>query len=219
MRLAHLVDIAHRNALIGVAEMQHDRDAGLLVGGDGDPAAVIADGTGDALEARRRKIGERAAPAIADDRDLAGLCSHVDGRLDVGEGTVIADRSAQLAPAGDGGLVIPELDSALGAVEEGRRDGEIALRGETVRDPAHVIVDAKDLLHDDNRTARLAARLGAVGGKFVTVRSREFDRLPHIGLHLLSCGSDDHRRWRQAAEPEQHTFPANQSRPPLRRSS
>ncbi len=162
--------------------MQHDRDAGLLVGGGGDPATVIADGAGDTLEACRREIGERAAPAIADDRDLATLRRHIDGCLNVGERTVIADCAAQLTAAGDGGLVVTELDAPLGAVEEGRRDGEVALRGETVRDPAHVIVDAEDLLHDHDRATRFGARVGAVGGKSVTVRRRQLDRFPHVRL-------------------------------------
>src|SRR5438552_9769910 len=66
---------------------------------------------------------------------------------------------------------------------------------------AHVMVDAEDLLDDDNRAARLAARIGAVGGKSVTVRSRQFDRLSHIRLLLILWREWDHRRWRWAAEP------------------
>jgi hypothetical protein len=50
---------------------------------------------------------------------------------------------------------------------------------------AHVMVDPEDLLDHDDRTARLAAGIGAVGGEFMTVRGGQFDRLSHIRLLLV----------------------------------
>src|SRR5665213_2810884 len=76
-RLLHLFDVAQRDGLVLVAEMQDDRDLRLLAGMRRDRAAVIADGGRGAGQLRRREEGERAAPAIADHRHLAVLLGSV----------------------------------------------------------------------------------------------------------------------------------------------
>src|SRR5215469_13054889 len=83
MRSAHLLHVGHRDALVGLAEVQHDRHARLLVGMRSDRPAIITDSGGDAAQPRRREISERAAPAIADDADLADLRRLVDRRLQI----------------------------------------------------------------------------------------------------------------------------------------
>src|SRR3546814_1602735 len=66
MRLPHGVHVAHRNALVRFAEVQHHRTLQLLVLESGDLAAVVADAAGDTVEPCRREPGERSAPAVAD---------------------------------------------------------------------------------------------------------------------------------------------------------
>src|SRR5215468_12129939 len=101
-----LLDIAHGDAVVLLAEMQHDRHLRLLIRMSGDHPAVIADGGGDVLEARRREEGEGPAPAIADDADLADALQAVDRRLEIQQRVLELHLLAQLAAGLDvGGLV------------------------------------------------------------------------------------------------------------------
>src|SRR5207248_4795186 len=59
-------------------------------------------------------------------------------------------------------------------------DGQIAVRGITVRDALDVAVDPEDFLHHDQAPARPALGFRAVGGEFVAVRGGQLDHLPHV---------------------------------------
>src|SRR6185312_16781496 len=72
-RCLHLLDVAHRDALILIAEMQHHRYLRLLARVRRHHAAVIAYRCGSAGQPRRGEEGEPAAPAIAHRADLAEL--------------------------------------------------------------------------------------------------------------------------------------------------
>ena len=52
------------------------------------------------------------------------------------------------------GRVIADIDAGLDAVENRRRDGEIACRREAVGHRADVMVDAENLLDDDDAALR-----------------------------------------------------------------
>ena len=73
---------------------------------------------------------------------------------------------------------VAELDALLDAVEQRRRADRIAGGGETVRHVAHVVVDAEDLLDDDDALGR-AGRTGGIGGKREAVGGFQFDDLTH----------------------------------------
>jgi len=72
-------------------------------------------------------------------------------------------------------LRVADVEAALAAIEERRRDCEIPVGRVAVRDAADMAVDAEDLLDDDERAAGLAGGLGAIGGKAMAVRCSEFD--------------------------------------------
>ena len=73
---------------------------------------------------------------------------------------------------------VAELNAALDAIEEGGRDGQVAGGGETIRHVTHVVVDAKDLLYDDQ--AGLGGRGSrGVGGQRKPVGSLQRDGATH----------------------------------------
>ncbi len=69
---------------------------------------------------------------------------------------------------GAAGVVVADVEAGLDAVENRRRDGDIAGRGGAMRDRADVVIDAKNLLHDHHAAARLALRRLAPGGELET---------------------------------------------------
>ena len=87
-------------------------------------------------------------------------------------------------------VVVGELDAPLPAVEEGRRDGQIAFPGKPVGDLADMAVDAENFLDDDD--AALGAAFGvafrpsAVGVEFMAVGRRQSDGLAHSALPVCS---------------------------------
>ena len=59
------------------------------------------------------------------------------------------DGLPERAPALEIRLLVADLDAALGAVEDRRRDDPVAVVGEAIGDPPDMRVDAEDLLDDD----------------------------------------------------------------------
>jgi hypothetical protein len=72
------------------------------------------------------------------------------------------------------------VEAALHAIEERRRDAQIAVRGVFVGHALDVAVDAEDLHDDDQRASRLARRLGDVRRKLVPVRRGQLDTFTHV---------------------------------------
>src|SRR6266540_5128147 len=169
-----------RNGLIGLAPMEQHRAARLLRGRVGDAAAVVAHRACHAVDTCGRQPGQRAAEAIADDADLEPLgrqgldgCANVlDGVLD---GKFPPDGAATLDILG----LVANGEVALDAVEDGRRQRDIAISREAIGDPFDMRVDAEDLLHDDKPAARRPLGRHAIGGKLVAVLGRERDGLSH----------------------------------------
>src|SRR5439155_3951483 len=149
----------------------------------GDTATVVAHGAGDAVDACRGEPGERAAQAVAYDTDLEPLGpERLDGRADVLDHVVDVDLAPDLASAVDVGGLVTALEAALGAVEDGRRQRDIAVLGETVGHVLDVVVDAEDLLDDHDPALGLAGGRRAVRVKRVIVLCRELDHLTHRGI-------------------------------------
>src|SRR3546814_16261441 len=95
-----------------------------------DVAAVVADG-GRQIVPAGGQPGDRAAPAIADHRRLAGAGDEAERGRHVGECRVPGDLASNLTALRDVFLVVAELDARRNEVEPGRSDGEVAgLRSE-----------------------------------------------------------------------------------------
>ncbi len=93
------VDVAHRDVIVALAEVQHQRHLGTLVEHLGDIAPVVADRRRHAGNVAGRSKGERAAPAIAHDADLAALGGGGHGSRDV-EHRLLGRDLAHIADAG-----------------------------------------------------------------------------------------------------------------------
>ena len=145
----------------------------LLVGEGGDAAAVIADRGAQAREpAVAREERDGAAHAEADDADRAGRLELFDRGVGVAHHRVpvgLGDEGARLL---DLGRRVAGLEILLRAVEQRRRHRGIAIAGEVVADLADVLVDAENLLDDDDAALRRAGRIGPIGAELETCRMR-----------------------------------------------
>ena len=181
-----LLDLRHRrrrHEAVVAGEMQQQRALDLL----GflqillDIDAVIADGRIDAGP-RRGEIGELAAQAIAQCRDLAvaalDLAQRVDRRLDVLGGLVLVEALIEIEGPLEILLAIAELDIGLEAMEEVRRQDEIALLGILIGDLADMAVDAEDLLAEQDAGALAARRRRQIAAEDLAVPVLSLTYLP-----------------------------------------
>ena len=114
--------------------------------------------------------GDASAEAVADNADLAGLACDRACSGDVGDDLVEVERAHGDAAADlDVFRRVAELDAGPFAVEDGRGDGEVAGRRVAIGNRTDVVVDAEDLLHDDDATVGWTLRFGAVGGELEAV--------------------------------------------------
>src|SRR5882762_1694113 len=180
--LLHAFGRDHRVLL---AEVAHHRDARLDVGVVEDAAAVVRHRGSQPRHLCRGHPRDEAAPAIADDADLARRRCGLHGGFDVFHGEVERDLGAQLAAFLDIGRRVAEVDVLLHAVEHRRRDRHVAVGGEAVGHFLDVAVDAEDFLDHDDGAARFAGGVGAVGGEPLAVRCGQFDDLAH-GRRILA---------------------------------
>src|SRR5262249_24986371 len=183
--------VAHRDALILVAEMELRRDPRLLVREGDDAAAVIADRGAQAIEAAGGQERDGAAHAEAHDAHRSDVLERRDGSGGVAPHGVpvrICDELARLLDLLRGGGR-PEV--AHLAIEQRRRHGHVAFGREAVAHAANVMIDPEDFLDDHHSADRLAARLGAIGTKAVVVGCSELDRLTQADLPLLSRATQD----------------------------
>ena len=172
-----------RDGLVRLAEMEEDRTARRLRRGVGHPAAVVADGGPHAIDARGSQPGQGAAQAIADDAHLEALArQRLHGGANVLDHVVHVDLAADAAAELDVLRLVAGLEAALGAIEDGRGQGHVALRGEAVRHVPDVVVDAEDLLDDDEPTLRGALGRRPVGCELVAVFRCQRGHLAHAGF-------------------------------------
>src|SRR6185312_3549622 len=99
-----------RNRVVLFAEVTLGRTARVLDGKLADAAAVVRRRGGEAGEPRRRKPGDGAAPAITDDADVAVAERFACG-LHVGKRLLERELATNLAPFGDVGVGVTELDA------------------------------------------------------------------------------------------------------------
>jgi hypothetical protein len=78
--------------------------------------------------------------------------------------------------------VIAKLNARRDAIEQGGRHGMIANSGKIVGNVANVMIDAEDLLENDEAAARIAARHALIGAYCRAVLGRELDHPPHVAL-------------------------------------
>ena len=83
MRRSDLLDIGGRNAFVLFAEMKFGRRQKLFLRHGGDARSVITDGGREAREMRCSRIGERAAPTIADNPYSACFRRNGDRRFNI----------------------------------------------------------------------------------------------------------------------------------------
>src|SRR5690606_801403 len=117
-------------------------------------------------------------------RDLLGR------RFDVGERLVERHLLAERPAAGHVVGAVAELDATLDPVEQRRRDDDVALPGIIVAHRADVAVHPEDLLHDDQRAARLARRIGPVHAETMPVGGGTLYDLAHALLPILAVPPD-----------------------------
>src|SRR3546814_12175497 len=110
--------------------MEHHRTGGALVAALVDVAAVVADG-GSGIEPGGGEPGDGAAPAVADDRGLAGAGDEAHGGGTVEQRRIPGDLGADGAALGHVVLVVAEPDATPDTVEEGGVVGQGADGGRT----------------------------------------------------------------------------------------
>src|SRR5712691_6367788 len=172
-----------RDGLVRLAEMEEDGTARRLRRGVGHAAAVVADGGPHAVHARCGQPGQGAAQAIADHTHLEALArQRLHGRADVLDHVVHVDLAADAAAELDVLRLVAGLEAALGAIEDGRGQRHVTLRGEAVGDLPDVAVDAKDLLDDDEPALGGALGRRPVARELVAVFRCQRDHLAHTWI-------------------------------------
>ena len=126
VQFLELVHAGHRNVVVLLPEMQHGRRQRPQVFHAEDAPAVIADRRGETRYAGRGAPGEGAPHAEAGDADLASGGRRGNGRGDVLHRGFANELARQLHSARDPGLIVTEFDARLDAIEDRRRDREIA---------------------------------------------------------------------------------------------
>lgn len=155
-------------------------DRGRLAERAFDADAVVAD-VAIGIRARRHQIGELAAEAESHRADAAGASGIFAQRLQAGDqvgdalGLVkaLVEREG-LGPFGLG--LVGDLDPRLLAPEEIGAHGDVALLRKAVAEVAHHLVDAEDLLDDqDARAAGAGGGRGDIGGERAGIAGGDLD--------------------------------------------
>ena len=170
--------------------------------------------------------GHAAAEAEADDADRADILHRVDGGLGVKQHRRPVGIGDELARHRDLFGRIAALEVGFDAIEDRRRDGDIAVAGDTVADRANVVIDAEDFLNHHHRRLGRACRVGAIAAQLKVIRSGQFDILSHgssICWGLLRVDRPEEiwiiafaRRWRAGPLPFIATSSCGPNRPSSR---
>ncbi len=165
-------------------------DARRLVERLVDADAVIAD-IALGIAARRHQEGELAAEAVADRADLAGaggVTAQIgQGHLQIGDALGLVESLIELEGALPFRLaLVGELDPRRLAPEEVGTERGVALRGEAVGKIAHHLVDAEDLLDDENARPLAALRRRQITGEAAAIGGAD-RHLRHCALPIESA--------------------------------
>src|SRR5258705_2173117 len=171
------------DGLVRLAEVEEDRGTRLLRRRLRHPAAVVGHGAAHAVDPRRGQPGEGAAQTIADHAHLQTLgLEGAHGGADILDHVVDVDLAAHGAATVAVLGRVARLEAALGAIEDGGGEGDVAVGRESVRDLLDMRVDAEDLLDDDDAGFGLAGRGDPVGAERVAIFGGERDHLTPAGI-------------------------------------
>ena len=116
-----------------------------------DAVSVVNDG-GDDIRPAARQVRNSSAPAVAHHADRPRMGGRVDRRREVRRQTRGVRFQRQREALGCAVGVVGQIHAALLAVEEGRSDRKITLRGTLLSHALDVSSDAEDFLDYDDRT-------------------------------------------------------------------
>jgi len=183
------VDLFVGDMRVELAEMQLDGGVRGFSGVIADAAGVVADRE-VGLETSCAEPGEETAKAVTDDAGFsAGLLSHVSE-----SGVNILETFRQIEPLVDRhallgfGAVVGKFDITLDAVEQRGSNGEEAIVGVAVGNRSDVLIDAEDLLDDNEASYRFARGAGQIGVELVAVRRGKPYVFAHEDLTLWRRG-------------------------------
>src|SRR5271155_3990908 len=159
--------------------MQDGRDFRRLIDHPDDVAAVIADCHREARQISGRAIAQRSAEAEAGDRDLADVSDRLARRSDIqypGLHWWIGDK----APCGLHFFRrITAFEPRFNAIEQSRRNRDVAERSKTVSDRADVTINAEDFLNDDDSALRRPRWIDTIGVELVVVAGSQCEVRSH----------------------------------------
>src|SRR4051812_14438506 len=151
-----------------------------------DADAVVADGAVDIGPAARQER-ELAAEAVAQRPDLTRTSGMPSRRGQSGGDILHAPAPVELAVEIERSLptfgAVVELDRRLDSPEQGGHENRVALIGQLVGMGPHGVVDAEDLLQQQQTRAPPCRRLAQIGSKRAAVRGRYGNPL---ALHAAS---------------------------------
>jgi hypothetical protein len=127
----------------------------------------------------------RPAPAVADHPGASGTRNRIDRGVDVREHALVGRFHHQVDARLQ--VAVRQLDVALDAIEQGRRDGEIAQPGVLLGHPLDVRVEAEDLLDHHHAAARFALGRHHVGRQVVTVLGAQLQHSHRVPPELKSA--------------------------------
>ncbi|CAM2147642.1 hypothetical protein PT2222_10242 [Paraburkholderia tropica] len=195
--LLHLADLIERNAVIEFAVVEQDRLLDLVgeIELRVNAAAVVRHRRVDRTAARRH-IGETAAEAVADGRDLARalgqLAQRVGGCRDVLYDEIEVGGFHQLDAAVAVGARVFEFDARGAAPEDVRRDRDVTVERILLDHVTDMAVHAEDLLDDDDAGTLAAFGQGEIGAETVLAGGNvdPSSRYAHVALLLREwvCG-------------------------------
>src|SRR5438552_4431922 len=191
MRCGEMPRARHRDRGIALAEMRHERALGLLAPSLEDSAAVVRDRAGESGQPGSAHPGDESTPAVYDNADATGGSDGVGRRRDIGQRHLGGGSGLELATARDILRRVTDIEVALIAIEQRRRDGHVTIGREAAADAADVAVDAEDLLGNDQSPAWLALprRIGTIRRQPKPVGGGQLHPLAHRSFLLEVPGS------------------------------
>src|SRR6185437_3366830 len=154
---------------IAFAEMHEHGATWLLCGIRCNLRRVIAHDACNSVDLCGATPRHRAAPAIAERRDLAGRTDSLSRRTNVSKHLVPWNLAAQFAASNGVIFRIAEFGPTFHAIKQRWCDGVIALCRVAVANPANVRGDAENFLQEHEARARLIHGERLIGAELVSV--------------------------------------------------
>ena len=149
--------------------MAHHGRLGSLTDVAADSAAIVRNGATEAGDLRRRQPGDRSTPAVADHGNFAGALRDIESGLGILHRVTPVQLDRMTAARFDVSRPIAQIHTLLRTVKELGSNHEITIRGVTIRNLAHVVVDAEYFLNQYDAAASLACGFGTVSRELKAV--------------------------------------------------